>query len=103
MKDFTFSFPTRAIFGRGAEDQAGSQCAPYGPNVMLLYGSERIRRSGLRRMRFFAFFHSDLKKRVKTLYCLSSSSKFACAVKSSSSPAYSHLFPTWHEKTGNYQ
>ena len=47
MKDFTFSFPTRAIFGRGAEDQAGPQCAPYGPNVMLLYGSERIRRSGL--------------------------------------------------------
>ena len=47
MKDFTFSFPTRAIFGRGAEGKVGEQCAPYGPNVMLLYGSERIRRSGL--------------------------------------------------------
>lgn len=47
MKDFTFSFPTRVTFGRGAEEQAGRQSAPYGPNVMVLYGSERIRRSGL--------------------------------------------------------
>ncbi|WP_300269363.1 iron-containing alcohol dehydrogenase [uncultured Flavonifractor sp.] len=47
MKDFTFSFPTRVIFGRDAEGQAGELAAPFGPNVMLLYGSDRIRRSSL--------------------------------------------------------
>ena len=47
MKDFEFSFPTRVIFGRDAEGRAGELAAPFGPNVMLLYGSDRIRRSGL--------------------------------------------------------
>ena len=47
MKNFTFSFPTQVIFGRDAETHAGALSAPFGPNVMLLYGSDRIRRSGL--------------------------------------------------------
>ena len=47
MKDFTFSFPTRVIFGRDAEGQAGELAAAQGANVMDLYGSDRIRRSGL--------------------------------------------------------
>ena len=46
MKNFTFSFPTQVIFGRDAETHAGALSAPFGPNVMLLYGSECIRRSG---------------------------------------------------------
>ena len=47
MKNFTFSFPTQVIFGRDAETHAGALSAPFGPNVMLLYGSDRIRRRGL--------------------------------------------------------
>lgn len=47
MKNFTFSFPTQVIFGRDAETHAGALSAPFGPNIMLLYGSDRIRRSGL--------------------------------------------------------
>lgn len=47
MKNFEFSFPTRVIFGRDAEGRAGELAAPFGPNVMVLYGSERVRRSGL--------------------------------------------------------
>ncbi|NCB62577.1 MAG: iron-containing alcohol dehydrogenase [Clostridia bacterium] len=47
MKDFMFSLPTKIIFGRGAECRAGEFAAQYGTSAMLLYGSERIRRSGL--------------------------------------------------------
>ena len=47
MKDFTFSFPTQVIFGRGAERRVGELAAPYGPNALVLYGSQRVRRSGL--------------------------------------------------------
>ena len=47
MKDFTFSFPTQVVFGHGAEQNLGRLAAPYGPKVLILYGSERIRRSGL--------------------------------------------------------
>lgn len=47
MKDFTFSFPTQIIFGQGAERRVGELSAPYGPNVLVLYGRERVRRSGL--------------------------------------------------------
>lgn len=47
MKNFEFSFPTRVIFGRDAEGRAGELAAPFGPNVMVVYGSERVRRSGL--------------------------------------------------------
>ena len=47
MKDFEFSFPTRVVFGRGAERRSGELSAPFGPNVLVLYGSERVRRSGL--------------------------------------------------------
>ena len=39
--------PTHLVFGRDAENRVGELSVPFGPNVMLLYGSERIRRSGL--------------------------------------------------------
>lgn len=47
MKDFTFSFPTQVVFGRDAENRAGEFSRRYGPNVMILYGSQRVCRNGL--------------------------------------------------------
>lgn len=47
MKDFEFSFPTQVVFGRGAEQRVGEFAAACRSPVMLLYGSDRVRRSGL--------------------------------------------------------
>ncbi len=48
MKDFTFYNPTRIEFGKGKENLIGSYVGEFGPlRVLLLYGSERIRRDGL--------------------------------------------------------
>ena len=47
MKDFEFSFPTKVIFGRNAHKRTGEFAALYGKNVMLLYGSQRIKKNGL--------------------------------------------------------
>lgn len=47
MKDFSFDFPTRIIFGRNAHMQVGENAAMYGKNAMILYGSDRIRNTGL--------------------------------------------------------
>lgn len=48
MDNFTFYTPTRYIFGRGVESQAGSLIAQMGcHNVLLVSGGQSARRSGL--------------------------------------------------------
>lgn len=48
MKDFTFYNPTRIEFGRGKEEAIGQYIAEYGvKKVLIVYGSERIKQSGL--------------------------------------------------------
>ncbi len=49
MKDFEFFLPTHIIFGKNAERQVGQLTAAYGKRVLLLYGSERVVKSGLLR------------------------------------------------------
>ena len=48
MENFTFCTPTEFIFGRGTQKEAGSALARRGASrVMIVYGSDRIERSGL--------------------------------------------------------
>ncbi len=47
MKDFEFMFSTKVVFGRDVHKRIGEFAVQYGSRVMLLYGSQRIKRSGL--------------------------------------------------------
>ena len=48
MKAFTYYNPTRIEFGKGKEKNIGQYIAEYGiTKVLIVYGSERIRKSGL--------------------------------------------------------
>lgn len=47
MKDFEFYFPTNVIFGRNAQLCIGEFSAQYGTRAMLLFGSQRVKFSGL--------------------------------------------------------
>jgi len=48
MKNFTFHNPTRIEFGQGKEENIGQYIAEYGiTKVLVVYGSERIKKSGL--------------------------------------------------------
>lgn len=48
MNSFTYYCPTRIVFGRGAEDSAASETARLrSKRVLVVYGSDRIVRSGL--------------------------------------------------------
>lgn len=48
MKKFTFYNPTRIEFGQGKEENIGQYIAEYGiTKVLLVYGSDRIKKSGL--------------------------------------------------------
>ncbi len=48
MRDFTFYTPTRIVFGRGAELQAGAQAALLGcSRVLVIYGGQSARKSGV--------------------------------------------------------
>lgn len=48
MKDFTFYNPTRIEFGKGKEENIGQYISEYGlKKVLIVYGSERIKKSGL--------------------------------------------------------
>lgn len=47
MQDFTFSNPTKVIFGNNSLDQLGSITAQYGKNVLLVTGQGSIKKSGL--------------------------------------------------------
>lgn len=44
---FTFHNPTRIIFGEGKASETGSITATYSKNVLLVYGGNSIKRSGL--------------------------------------------------------
>lgn len=47
MKDFVFQCPTKIIFGKGTENQVGSEAKPYGSKVLLHYGGGSIKKTGL--------------------------------------------------------
>lgn len=48
MKNFTYYNPTRIEFGKGKEEYIGKYIADYGiSKVLIIYGSERIRETGL--------------------------------------------------------
>ncbi len=48
MKNFSFYNPTRIEFGKGKEENIGEYIAQYGvTKVLVVYGSERIKKSGL--------------------------------------------------------
>ncbi|MDR1558744.1 MAG: iron-containing alcohol dehydrogenase [Clostridiales bacterium] len=47
MENFSFLNPTRIIFGRGTQSEAGAYAAKYGKKVLLHYGGGSIKRSGL--------------------------------------------------------
>ncbi len=47
MENFRFSMPTRIIFGKNTEREVGTETRRIGSRVLLHYGSERIRSSGL--------------------------------------------------------
>ena len=45
--DFTYQNPTRIHFGRTAMNHLPNELALYGPNVLLIYGKNSIKKSGL--------------------------------------------------------
>ena len=47
MLNFEFSCPTKIVFGRGAEARAGEETKKHSRKVLLHYGSDRIKKSGL--------------------------------------------------------
>lgn len=47
MLPFSFHNPTRIIFGEGKANEAGSVTATYSKNVLLVYGGNSIKRTGL--------------------------------------------------------
>ena len=47
MKDFTFSYPTKVYFGRGAMENLKSELARYGKTVMLAYGGGSLKKTGV--------------------------------------------------------
>lgn len=47
VENFNFCNPVRILFGRNMEDAVGVHAAAYGKKVLLHYGSERVRQSGL--------------------------------------------------------
>lgn len=47
MENFIFQNPTRIIFGRGVENQVGSEVRRYGKKVLLHYGGGSIKKTGL--------------------------------------------------------
>ncbi len=47
MKNFEFQNPTRIIFGRGTETQVGALAAAYSRKVLLHFGGDSAKRSGL--------------------------------------------------------
>lgn len=47
MENFEFINPTRILFGRGEESKAGEQAARYSKKILLHYGSNFVKTSGL--------------------------------------------------------
>ncbi|MGG5252800.1 iron-containing alcohol dehydrogenase [Neobacillus sp. SM06] len=47
MENFTFTNPTKLIFGKGQLEQLKTEIPQYGNNVLLVYGGGSIKRTGL--------------------------------------------------------
>jgi len=47
MENFVFQNPTRIIFGKGSENQAGAETLRWGKKVLLHYGGESAKKTGL--------------------------------------------------------
>lgn len=48
LKNFTYSYPTKIVFGRNSIYQLGSLLSDYSPNkVMLVFGSKSIKKNGV--------------------------------------------------------
>ena len=47
MEPFTYSLPTKIVFGPGRYDETGALCAAIGKKVLLHYGGGSIKKSGL--------------------------------------------------------
>ncbi|MBN2879720.1 MAG: iron-containing alcohol dehydrogenase [Clostridia bacterium] len=47
MINFEYSQPTNIIFGKGTHKQIGMKVAEYAKNILIVYGSERIKKDGL--------------------------------------------------------
>ena len=47
MQNFEFRNPTKIIFGRGTENQVGAEVSAYSKKVLLHYGGNSARTSGL--------------------------------------------------------
>ena len=47
MENFTFQNPTRILFGKGVEAQVGQEASAWGKKVLLHYGGESAKKTGL--------------------------------------------------------
>jgi alcohol dehydrogenase YqhD (iron-dependent ADH family) len=47
MQNFTFLSPTKIVFGRDTVDMVGSETAAMGKKILIHYGSDRVKKSGL--------------------------------------------------------
>lgn len=47
MENFTFQNPTKIIFGKGTEQQVGTECTVYSKKILLHYGGGSIKKTGL--------------------------------------------------------
>lgn len=47
MINYEFYCPTKILFGRGTEKNVGNEVAKYADKVLLVFGSDRIKQSGL--------------------------------------------------------
>jgi alcohol dehydrogenase YqhD (iron-dependent ADH family) len=47
MDNFEFCNPTRIVFGRGSEDKVGAEAAAYSKKILLHFGGNSIKSSGL--------------------------------------------------------
>lgn len=47
MINYEFYCPTKILFGRGMEQKVGEETAKYSKKVLIVYGSQRIKKSGL--------------------------------------------------------
>jgi len=47
MNNFEYSQPTNIIFGKDTHKSVGKHVAEFGKNVLVVYGSDRIKKSGL--------------------------------------------------------
>lgn len=47
MNNFTFDIPTKVFFGKNSIDNLGAEINKYSQNIIITYGSQRIKKSGL--------------------------------------------------------